>query len=259
MTELLLALLVLGMYMTAVFAVSLITRNNGIADIAYGGGFVLLALLTFSLGDKGTASLVATMLVAIWALRLSIRIFLRNHGKPEDFRYKKWREEWGSTFIWRSFLQVYMLQGLVIYVVSLPILLIALFGDGQGIGTWGMIGIGIWLVGFYFEAIGDLQLSQFIANPQNKGKIMNQGLWRYTRHPNYFGESVMWWGLAILAASVLGFGLFGPLSFISPLLITYLLLKVSGVPMLEERMQGNPAWQAYAAKTSVFIPLPPKK
>lgn len=259
MIELLHILLALGVYMTGAFAISLITRNNGVADIAYGGGFVLLALFAFTLGERGGASLIATVLVAIWALRLSVRIFTRNYGKPEDFRYKKWREEWGKTFVVRSFFQVYMLQGLVIYIVSLPVILIALFGNNAGVNVWGGIGIAIWLVGFFFEAVGDLQLARFIENPENKGKIMDQGLWKYTRHPNYFGEATMWWGIAILAASVLGFGLFGPLSFLSPLLITFLLLKVSGVPMLEARMKGKPEWEAYAAKTSVFIPLPPKK
>jgi len=245
--------------MSLAFIVSLITRDNGIADIAYGGGFVLVVWSAYLLGAPGLLSLITCILVSIWALRLSTRIFLRNHGKPEDFRYKKWREEWGTTFVVRSFLQVYMLQGLVIFIVSLPVSLLAIYGAYAEVNTLALAGIAVWIVGFFFEAVGDAQLGAFIKKPENKGKIMNQGLWRYTRHPNYFGESVMWWGLGVVSVSVLGNGLLGLAALAGPILITFLLLKVSGVPMLEARMAGNPAWEAYAKKTSVFIPLPPKK
>ncbi|MBU0750308.1 DUF1295 domain-containing protein [Patescibacteria group bacterium] len=259
MTVLLTVLGILFVYMSLAFIMSLITRDNGIADIAYGGGFVLVVWSAYLLGAPGLLSLIACILVSVWALRLSTRIFLRNHGKTEDFRYKKWREEWGSTFVVRSFLQVFMLQGLVIFIVSLPVSLLAIYGTMAGVNSLALAGIAVWLVGFFFEAVGDAQLGAFIKRPENKGKIMNQGLWKYTRHPNYFGESVMWWGLAIVSVSVLGNGLLGLAALAGPVLITFLLLKVSGVPMLEARMAGNPAWEEYAKKTSVFIPLPPKK
>ena len=245
--------------MCGAYVISLMHKNNGVADIAYGGGFVLVAWAVYALGEPGTAALVAYGLVTIWALRLSWRIYKRNEGKEEDFRYKKWREEWGNTFLVRSFLQVYMLQGAVIYLVSLPVTLLAAYGNEAGLSLISWIGVAVWCVGFWFEYTGDKQLDEFIRNPQNKGRLMTSGLWKYTRHPNYFGEATMWWGLAILALSALGLTPLGLMALIGPVLITSLLLKVSGVPMLEERMKEHPEWNAYASRTSVFIPFPPKR
>lgn len=261
MSILLTALLTLALYMTLAFVVSLVLRDNGIADIAYGGGFALVAWVTYALGTPGLAALVATILATVWALRLSIRIYLRNHGKPEDFRYRKWREEWGKTFVLRSFLQVYMLQGAVIYVVALPLALLNAYSLGAGLSALALLGFLLWAVGFYFEAVGDYQLARFLGDPANKGMIMDRGLWRFSRHPNYFGESVQWWGLALVALATLFplLGAYALLAFLSPVLITFLLLKVSGVPLLEKRFAGEPAWEAYKAKTSVFIPLPPRR
>lgn len=264
--ELIYAAVALFVYMTLAFCVSLKEKNNGIADIAYGGGFVLVAWTTFWLaGGASVSGLIVSSLATLWAGRLSLRIYLRNRNKPEDFRYKKWRDEWGKTFVLRSFLQVYMLQGLVIYVVSLPLSLTNVYGAGFLLGTdfaWLLLfGVFLWLVGFLFEALGDYQLARFLADPANKGAVMDRGLWRYTRHPNYFGESVMWWALALCAAASLfpqGAVWLAGLAFLSPVLITYLLLFVSGVPMLEARFAGNPAWEEYKKRTSVFIPLPPK-
>ena len=201
-----------------------------------------------------------SVLATVWALRLSVRIFLRNHGKPEDFRYRAWREAWGKTFLWRSYLQVYLLQGLVIYLVSLPLTLTNTLGTEGTLGTISAFALVLWGIGFFFEAVGDYQLARFTGDPENKGKIMDRGLWRYTRHPNYFGESLMWWALALFAATLLWPSPVLTLAvFVSPVLITFLLLKVSGVPMLEARFAGNPAWEAYKARTSVFIPLPPRR
>lgn len=260
--ELLIAAGALLVYMCAAFAVSLVRKDNGTADIAYGWGFALVAWVTFMLGTQTVLGFALSAIATIWAARLSIRIYLRNHGKPEDFRYKKWREEWGNTFVLRSFLQVYMLQGLVIFLVSLPVALTNLFAGpvASVFIPLAAFGILLWLIGFYFEAVGDYQLARFLGKPENKGRVMDQGLWRYTRHPNYFGESLMWWGIAIAscAALVSLSVMVALLGFLSPLLITYLLLKVSGVPMLEARFAGNPEWEAYKQKTSVFIPMPPK-
>lgn len=255
------AALVLGVYMVGAFIVSLIRRDNGTADIAYGWGFALVAWVTFMAGVPGHAALVASILATIWAARLSIRIYLRSRGKPEDFRYKAWRDAWGKTFVIRSFLQVYLLQGAVIFLVALPISLLNVYGAMSSIGSLALVGFLVWAIGFFFEAVGDYQLARFIANPANKGKVMDQGLWRYTRHPNYFGESLMWWGLALASASILVpiLGMAGLVPFVSPILITFLLLKVSGVPLLEARFAGQPLWEAYKAKTSVFLPLPLKR
>lgn len=261
--ELLTAAGALFAYMCVAFIVSLVRKDNGVADIAYGWGFALVAWVTFLLGTQSVLGFVLSAIATVWAARLSIRIYLRNHGKPEDFRYKKWREEWGSTFVLRSFLQVYLLQGLVIFLVSLPVALTNLYAGSVTSEFVALAGAGIfmWLVGFYFEAVGDYQLARFLGKPENKGKVMDQGLWRYTRHPNYFGESLMWWGIAVASSAAIlsahaGLAL---MSFVSPLLITFLLLKVSGVPMLEARFAGNPEWEAYKSRTSVFIPMFPKK
>lgn len=261
MDTLLLAAVALFLYMCGAFVISLIRHDNGTADIAYGWGFALVAWVTYLWGVPGITALVASVLATVWAARLSIRIYLRNRGKPEDFRYKTWREEWGKTFVVRSFLQVYMLQGLIIFLVALPISLLNIYGAESTISTVALIGFLLWAIGFYFEAVGDYQLARFIRDPLNKGKVMDKGLWRYTRHPNYFGESLMWWGLALASSSILVpiLGVAGLIPFLGPVLITFLLLKVSGVPMLEARFAGEPLWEVYKAKTSAFIPLPPKR
>lgn len=260
MVNLLTVLAFLFVYMCGAFVISLIRKDNGTADIAYGWGFVLLAWVTYFLGVPGIPALIASMLVTVWAVRLSLRIFLRGRGKPEDFRYKQWREEWGKTFVVRSFLQVYMLQGLVIFLVSLPVMLLNTYNGMIGLTLLASLGVVIWLKGFFFETVGDYQLGVFMKNPDNKGKILGTGLWKYTRHPNYYGESLMWWGLAILSSATLYgvIGYYALIAFVGPSLITFLLLKVSGVPPLEAHFAGNPAWEAYKAKTSVFIPWFPK-
>lgn len=257
MHPLLIAGLVLLAYMTLGFAVSLMRRDNGTADVAYGGGFMLLALTSYALGPATIPGLILSVLVFIWGLRLSLRILKRNWDRPEDFRYAAWRKEWGDTFVVRSFLQVYMLQGAVIYIVSLPILFANLYGAAS-LSWLTAAGIALWIIGFFFEAEGDRELDAFMRNAANKGKLMTRGLWKYTRHPNYFGESMMWWGIAVAALSLLPNGLLGTIGFLSPILITYLLLKVSGIPMLEKKMQEHPDWSEYARKTSAFIPLPPR-
>jgi steroid 5-alpha reductase family enzyme len=262
MEPLLILLGALFIYMCGAFVVSLIRKDNGSADIAYGWGFALLAWVSYYFGTESTVGFFASILATVWALRLSLRIYLRGRGKPEDFRYAAWRAAWGKTFVVRSFRQVFMLQGLVIFLVALPVTLLNLYGADLGIGVLGLIGFALWSIGFFFEAVGDAQLGSFMKNPQNKGHVMNTGLWKYTRHPNYFGESVMWWGLALVAVDTLLFTLALPYALaplLGPVLITFLLLKVSGVPMLEAKFAGNPEWEAYKAKTSVFLPLPPKQ
>jgi steroid 5-alpha reductase family enzyme len=262
MQPFLIALACLFVYMCFAFVVSLIRKDNGTADIAYGYGFFVVAWVTYFLGSSSWPALIASCLVTIWAVRLSVRIYLRSRGKPEDFRYKKWRDEWGKAFVLRSFLQVYLLQGAVIYLVSIPIMLLNTFNGNTPLGSVAISGIVIWLIGFFFEAVGDYQLAMFMRNPANKGKVMDRGLWKYTRHPNYFGESTMWWGLALISFGTLvmtqAIGL-ALAAFVGPIIITFLLLKVSGVPLLEAHFAGNPEWEKYKAKTSVFIPWFSKK
>lgn len=257
MHPLILSGIVLFAYMSTAFIIALLKKDNGVADIAYGGGFMLLAGLTYYLSPETPASIIVSALTFIWGTRLSLRIFKRNWNRPEDFRYAAWRSEWGNTFVIRSFLQVFMLQGAIIFIVALPVLLTNVFAV-PSYTLLTLAGLVLWVIGFLFESIGDAQLDAFIKKTENKGKIVDQGLWKYTRHPNYFGEALMWWAMAIIAMSVLGDPLLIALAFVSPLLITFLLLKVSGVPMLEKKMAGNPAWEVYAKKTSVFVPWFPR-
>lgn len=245
-------------YMCALFVVSLWRQDNGTADIGYGGGFMVAIASMLATTVPGSASMVLAALPFFWGVRLAYRIYRKNHGKPEDFRYKAWRETWGSTFVLRSFVQVYLLQGAVIAVVSSPVLF-ALAYPGTLIPALFWIGIVLWMIGFAFEAIGDAQLDRFLKDTARKSRIMSSGLWRYSRHPNYFGESLMWWGIAIAATGIIGISGIALAGFVSPILITYLLLFVSGVPLLEKRFEGDPEWEAYKARTSVFVPLPPHR
>lgn len=261
MTILLTVAISLVIYMSLAFGISQLRKDNGTADMAYGFGFVLLAWISYALTTQHSViGLIASVLVTIWASRLSLRIYLRSRGKPEDFRYAQWRKEWGTSFLTRSFLQVYMLQGLVIFVVALPVTLLNIWGAEAGLGLIGMMGLTFWIIGFVFEVVGDMQLDSFLKRPENKGHVMSRGLWRFTRHPNYFGESLMWIALALVAYDTLSVTIGNPLAlvpFVGPALITFLLLKVSGVPLLEKRFSGNPEWELYKARTSMFIPLPP--
>ena len=257
MEVLLLALGALAVYMTGLFGISIITKNNGVADIGYGIAFLVVIFTTaFFTHTTNPYSLVLILLASIWGLRLAIRIFKKNYSKPEDFRYKAWRDAWGKSFIIRSFFQVYMLQGAVVFSVALPITLALVYPIAEPIAPLFTSGILIWIIGFFFESVGDYQLDSFIHKPENKGKIMRYGLWKYSRHPNYFGETCMWLGIAIAASGVTTLPLLG---FISPFLITFLLLKVSGIPLLEKHFEGNLEWEAYKKRTSVFFPLPPKE
>lgn len=198
-------------------------------------------------------------LVIIWGIRLALHIGIRNSQKVEDFRYANWRKEWGNAFLLRSFLQVYLLQGIFMFIIASPLYLVAEKGHNLNLidNIWVLpfpIWVGIWLIGFLWQAISDYQLAQFKKTKQ-PGEIMTGGLWKYSRHPNYFGEIVMWWGIWLMVVS-LPFGLW---AIISPITITYLLAKVSGVPMLEEKYKGNPDFEDYKKRTSALFPWWPKK
>lgn len=248
------SLIVLLIYMSAIFALALRLKDNSIVDIAYGVALVLscgAAFLVYGNGHPRQWLVIA--LISIWGLRLACHIFLRKQGEGEDFRYRQWREEWGDTFIWRSFLQIFMLQGAIIFLVSLPALLV-INAPGHKLGLFDSLGILVWLIGFGFEAIGDWQLLCFKRKPENRGKIIQSGLWRYTRHPNYFGEALLWWGLFLIALKVP----YGAVAVLSPLLINFLLLKVSGIPMLEAKYRDNPHFSAYKERTNAFFPWFPK-
>ena len=248
-------LLAVLLYMTVWFLLALWRRRNDLADIAWGGGFIVAALTAVLLqtGLTPRARLVV-LLVILWGLRLAVHIGLRNLGKGEDERYRKWREEWGRHWLLRSYLQVFLLQGFLLYLISLPVILTILAKPSPWTGL-DVLGLAVWIVGFFFEALGDFQLARFKKDPANRGKIIRQGLWRYSRHPNYFGEVTLWWGIYLLALSTPG----GWVTIIGPLTITFLILKVSGIPLLEKKYVNNAAFQEYARRTSAFFPLPPRK
>ena len=248
-------ILVLFVYMSLWFVVSLVKKRNDVADVAWGLGFVLMTWTSFFLsGDFGIRGVLVGVLVSIWGLRLAWHIYNRNKGKAEDYRYLAWRKEWGTWFYLRSYAQVYLLQGLLLFLIVLPVLLINK-SAGTALGILDILGVAVWLFGFYFESVGDAQLAQFIKNPENKGKLMQKGLWAYTRHPNYFGEVAQWWGLWFIALSVPN----GLLGIVGPITITFLILKVSGIPMLEKKMAENQEFAEYKRRVSVFIPMFPKK
>lgn len=239
-------------YMSVWFVISLRKKRNDVADVAWGLGFVFLAWASFVLSEHhGIRSLFVCGLVSLWGLRLASHIYRRNAGKPEDYRYQQWRKDWGKWFYLRSYFQVFILQGILLYLIVLPVLVINGY-TGPARGALDIIGAVIWVIGFYFEAVGDAQLARFLKNPAHKGKLMQTGLWAYTRHPNYFGEVTQWWGIWLLALSMP----YGFLTVIGPLTITTLILKVSGIPMLEKKMASHPDFAQYARRVRAFLPLP---
>lgn len=255
MTVFLLYGLVLLVFMTAIFVLAMIVKDNSIVDVAYGLAFVLASWVGFiTYGSGHLRQWLVVILVSLWGVRLAIHIAFRKKGKPEDFRYRQWREQWEKTFVWRSFLQIFMLQGAVVFLVALPLQLV-INNPGGHLGLFDLAGVVIWLFGFGFESIGDWQLLRFKNNPANHGRIIQCGLWRLTRHPNYFGEAILWWGLFLIAFQVP----YGAVAIVSPLLIDFLLLKVSGIPMLEAKYENNAEFAAYKARTNAFFPWPPKR
>ncbi len=241
--------IILFVYMNGWFVVSLMKKRNDVADTAWGLGFVLLAWTGFFLGESSTRGLVACLLVSVWGLRLAWHIHRRNRGRSEDPRYQAWRIAWGKWFVVRSWAQVFVLQGMLLYLIVLPVLLIHRIG-ANGFGVLDMAGVLVWLLGFGFESVGDAQLARFIQSKPLPGTILQTGLWQYTRHPNYFGEVTQWWGLWLVSLGAVSVWW----SVVGPLTITILILFVSGVPLLEKKMSENPAFAEYKRKTSMFIP-----
>ena len=240
-------------YASLWFVISLLIKRNDIADIAWGLGFVAIVFFLFITQAPTLQSVIVYILTVIWGIRLAIHIGFRSKGKPEDFRYKKWRDEWGKYFVLRSYLQVYLLQGFFMWIISVPIIVVAM-AQNQAISAFILAGSIVWLIGFVFESIGDYQLMLFIKHKQNKSDIMQTGLWKYTRHPNYFGEVLVWWGIFIMVLPLQ----YGIWTIISPITISFLLLYVSGIPMLEAKYKDNLAFQDYKKRTSSFFPMLPK-
>lgn len=252
-----LSFLIIWAYMTVVWLISLAKEDSGIVDIFWGMGFVLLAGVYYALAEGFAGrKLLVTALVLVWGLRLSIRIFLRNWGRDEDFRYRAWREEAGAKYWWFSYFKVFFLQGGILVGVAAPVLIAQFNAAPNDFTVFDFLGVGVWGVGFFFEAIGDWQLDRFKSDPANKGQVMRGGLWAYTRHPNYFGDAMIWWGLFLIALGTSG----GFWTIYSPILMTWLLLKVSGVALLEKTMVATkPGYQAYVESTNSFFPWFPRQ
>ncbi len=243
--------------MIVLWIVSVIIKNVSIVDIFWGAGFVIACGFYF-ISSHGNESrkLIVMSLAAIWGLRLSAYLAWRNLGKGEDFRYREFRRKYGlHRYWWISFFQTFLLQGVLMWLISAPLLGAQYFGKDNPAGVLDYAGIAIWITGFIFETGGDLQLAHFRTNPLNRGKVLDSGFWRYTRHPNYFGDSAVWWGFGLIC---LASGSYLPA--LGSLLMTALIIKVSGVALLEKTLkQEKPQYREYIEKTSSFFPWFPKK
>lgn len=237
---------------SGVWLISLRCRNAGIVDVFWGPGFVVVG--GYYLLDHGISGFRGPLLLAmvsVWAVRLSLHIGIRNAGRGEDFRYAAWRDNAGPSFWWVSYFKVFVLQAVVLWIVSSPLLL-ALPEDGSSrLSPFDVAGLSLWLFGFVYESVADLQLTLFKSDPANRGKIMTGGLWSLSRHPNYFGEAVLWWGIGLVSLSAGGW-----FSLVGPALLTYSLVKVSGVAMLDAGLvERRPGYAEYVRSTPAFFPL----
>jgi len=245
--------------MTCWFCASVIKKRNDIADIAWGLGFIVVALYSYSSNQASSlSSKIVLALTCVWGIRLALHILTRNRGKHEDYRYAAWRKEWKQLFYIRSYGQVFLLQGIILLVVALPVILTTGLTNTIDISAWLACGILVWGIGFFTETTADWQLRRFLKSKPPKGSVLQSGLWKYTRHPNYFGEILQWWGIWLIMASTTLPGELKLLGLLGPITITSLILFVSGIPLLEKKAMKNPAYVAYAKKTSKFIPWNPK-
>ena len=245
-------LLLIWGYVTIAWILSVFLKNASIVDIFWGLGFVVVsAFYFFSTPDFYVRKIIAMLLVTIWGLRLSTHILIRNWGKPEDYRYQEFRKKYGEKrYWWFSYFQVFLLQGILMWLISAPLFAINFYTTDNHLNFLDIAGIAIWLIGFTFEAGGDWQLTRFKMNPENKGKLLTSGFWKYTRHPNYFGDASVWWGLALISTAAGSY-----LPVLSAVLMTWLLLKVSGVSLLEKTLKNTkPGFEEYVQKTNAFFP-----
>jgi steroid 5-alpha reductase family enzyme len=251
-----LSAVLIAILMVLTWGVSVALTNASIVDIVWGLGFTAVAWAQrVALHGNTARQWLITAMVTLWGLRLAGYLAWRNHGQPEDFRYRAMRKRWGARFGLVSLVTVFALQGALMWVVSLPVQL----GQARrhpGLGVLAMLGVVVWLVGVGFEVVGDAQLARFKADPANAGTVMDRGLWRYTRHPNYFGDACVWWGIALVAAET-GAGAWG---LIGAGVMTLLLRRVSGVTMLERSLVKRRAgYPEYVARTSPFVPRRPRR
>ena len=239
---------------TALWLVSLLVRNSSIVDMWWGPGILLIgvtyAVTSNSAGDRDS---VVVGLLALWAVRLAWHIGARNIGHGEDFRYAKWRRERGASWWWFSYFKVFILQAVIAWIISMPLYFAIAAPAPARFTAWDAAGAMLFAIGFVFEAIGDEQLRRFKNDPANKGRVLDTGLWRYTRHPNYFGEALLWWGFGLFGVAAGGYA-----GLIGPAIMTFLLIRVSGVSLLEQTLkESKPEYHDYIRRTSSFLPMPP--
>lgn len=247
--------------MLALWGVSLVRRDASVVDLFWGPGFAIVAWTLVSIGPREVSAaplraVVLAVLVTLWSARLAGYLAWRNAGKPEDWRYRKMREDYGASWWWKSLFIVFGLQGALMLVVALPLFGALVTPASAGLGALDALGLILFATGLFFETVGDLELARFKGDAANAGKVMDQGLWRYTRHPNYFGDFCVWWGLYAIA---LAGG--APLWTVAgPIVMSVLLLRVSGVALLEAGLsKRKPGYAEYVARTSAFFPRPPKR
>jgi len=251
------ASLIILILVTLLWIWSVFIKNVSIVDIFWGLGFVVVnTFYVFMSGELNARKIVILTLVCIWGFRLAIYLAIRNIGKGEDFRYQEFRQNYGpKRYWWFSYFQTFLLQGVLIMIISLPLLGINYNNSNGNLQILDYLGIIIWIIGFTFETVGDFQLSNFKRDSKNKGKILHTGLWKYTRHPNYFGDSAVWWAYGIFSIAAGSYW-----QAIGAVIMTLLILKISGVSLLEKTLkETKPQYKEYIQKTSSFIPWFPKK
>ncbi len=241
--------------MLVIWLASLRLQDASLVDRFWGAGFVLLAWVYWFTAGAPPAGLLMVIPVTLWGVRLSAYLSWRNWGHGEDYRYQEMRARHGGRFPWVSLWTVFMLQGAIMWLVAMPLLYGTRVADaGELLWPLAALGLALWLLGFLWESVADTQLARFKADPANRGQVMNSGLWRYSRHPNYFGEIVLWWGFFLMAAAAGGWW-----TVISAALMTFLLVRVSGVALLEKKLhETRPAYREYIENTNALIPGPPR-
>ncbi|NLI46145.1 MAG: DUF1295 domain-containing protein [Acidobacteria bacterium] len=243
--------------MTVLWLLSVRLRDASVVDVFWGLGIVLVAWLTYARTDgfDGRRLLLA-VLVTVWGLRLAGHILWRRRSHGEDRRYAAMRATRGAAFWWQSLFTIFLLQGFLQWLISLGVQLGIAAATPPSWTAWDLTGAILWAAGFLFETVSDTQLARFKRDPANRGQVMDRGLWRYTRHPNYFGEAVMWWGLFLIVLPTPH----GPWTVLCPALMTFFLLRVSGVTLLEQDLSARrPGYRDYVARTSAFVPWPPRR
>jgi steroid 5-alpha reductase family enzyme len=244
------------LFMVTMFTIAQLIKDNSIVDIGWGLGFVIIAFVSYfsAEGESSLRQTIVLTLVSLWGIRLFLHLLIRSIGRGEDFRYANFRKQWGKNVRIIAFFRVFMMQGAIMLLLAYPIILVNV-ADSSGFDLFAALGLIVWLIGFLFQSIGDYQLEHFKKRKKDKEEILKSGLWRYSRHPNYFGEAAMWWGIYLIVLGVPN----GWTAFFSAAFINLLLLKVSGVPFLDKRYAENKEYQLYKQETNLFIPWPPKK